>query len=219
MKVTGTDFGRDIIPALQQEGRLLGYNFSQHNVVPGYIWDSQKKTEVLTPQTHDSNYWEDAGTIAVYHHTQMDLVGITPRFNIYPPIDFHHFSKSSTYWPLRASLHQYGPMKITREAMPRDCILSEGIILSAAHTSRCVFSPRVRVEDSTLENCVIFEGAEILNSRLSNVIVDKNARLDGVEIGHGKTPDPTIYLDKSGIHVVPRNFGRPDFNRALYTKT
>ena len=75
------DFGKDIIPRIIEKHRVFAYNFRDEN----------KKEE---------SYWRDVGTVEAYHEANMDLVSVSPVFNLY--------DKS---WPLHTWQQQYPPAK------------------------------------------------------------------------------------------------------------
>ena len=47
-----------------------------------------------------SSYWRDVGTIDAYHEANMDLVSVSPIFNVY-----------DSSWPLHSWQQQYPPAK------------------------------------------------------------------------------------------------------------
>ena len=75
------DFGKDILPRIIDKHRVFAYNFRDEN----------KK---------ETSYWRDVGTIDAYHEANMDLVSVSPVFNLY--------DKS---WPLHTWQRQYPPAK------------------------------------------------------------------------------------------------------------
>ena len=75
------DFGKDILPRIIDKYRVFAYNFLDEN----------KK---------ETSYWRDVGTIEAYYEANMDLVSVSPVFNLY-----------DTSWPLRTWQHQYPPVK------------------------------------------------------------------------------------------------------------
>ena len=58
------DFGRDIIPKLIAKHRVFAYNFVDEN-------------------RKGPQYWRDVGTIDAYYEANMDLVSVSPIFNLY----------------------------------------------------------------------------------------------------------------------------------------
>ncbi|MCC7155566.1 MAG: glucose-1-phosphate adenylyltransferase, partial [Bryobacterales bacterium] len=68
------DFGKNVIPALLSRCKVVAYDFRDLNA---------KKVR----------YWRDVGTVDAYYEANMDLVSVTPEFNLY-----------DRSWPLRTSL-------------------------------------------------------------------------------------------------------------------
>ena len=58
------DFGKDILPRIISKHRVFAYNFVDEN---------QK----------DALYWRDVGTLDAYYEANMDLVSVSPVFNLY----------------------------------------------------------------------------------------------------------------------------------------
>ena len=75
------DFGRDILPRILSKYRVFAYNFEDEN-------------------RNGPLYWRDVGTVDAYYEANMDLVSVSPIFNLY--------DKS---WPLRTWQQQYPPAK------------------------------------------------------------------------------------------------------------
>ena len=57
------DFGKDILPRIIEKHRVYAYNFRDEN----------KK---------ETSYWRDVGTIDAYHEANIDLVSVSPVFNL-----------------------------------------------------------------------------------------------------------------------------------------
>jgi glucose-1-phosphate adenylyltransferase len=81
---SGHDFGRDLIPKLIEKSRVFAYNFIDEN---------QK----------ESLYWRDIGTIEAYYEANMDLVSVSPVFNLY-----------DEHWPIRTYQRQHPPAKFAK---------------------------------------------------------------------------------------------------------
>ncbi|MHC5040237.1 MAG: glucose-1-phosphate adenylyltransferase, partial [Planctomycetota bacterium] len=117
------DFGRDVIPALSSSSRVFTYHFQD-------------------PETGKARYWRDVGTVDSYFEASLDLVQVSPRFNLY-----------SRNWPLRTVHHQLPPPKFVfaqegeqgRRGVALDSIVSPGCIISGGRVHRSVLSPGVRV--------------------------------------------------------------------------
>ena len=58
------DFGKDILPKMVDDYRVLAYDFVDEN-----------KKEAL--------YWRDVGTLEAYYEANMDIVSVSPIFNLY----------------------------------------------------------------------------------------------------------------------------------------
>lgn len=93
---------------------------------------------------HDLNdkrvhYWRDVGTIDAYYEANMDLVAVTPEFNLY-----------DQRWPVEQTSQQ-PPAKFVfaqegrRMGVAVDSIVSGGCIISGGRVLNSVLSPGVRV--------------------------------------------------------------------------
>jgi glucose-1-phosphate adenylyltransferase len=80
-RLGGTDFGKDILPALPSSGRrAIAYDFAR-NRIPG-IQAYEERT-----------YWRDVGTLAALAQAQQDVKGTQPRFDL-----------RNRVWPIRRDL-------------------------------------------------------------------------------------------------------------------
>ena len=131
------DFGRDILPRIISKYRVYAYNFVDENK--------------MGPQ-----YWRDVGTIDAYYEANMDLVSVSPVFNLY--------DKS---WPLHTWQQQYPPAKIVfadpeRMGVALDSIVAGGSIISGGRVKRSVVGYDVRVNSyCEVENSIIFNHVNI----------------------------------------------------------
>jgi glucose-1-phosphate adenylyltransferase len=75
------DFGKDILPKMVNDYKVYSYNFVDEN-----------KKEAL--------YWRDVGTLDAYYEANMDMVSVSPVFNLY-----------DNAWPIRTHQRQYPPAK------------------------------------------------------------------------------------------------------------
>ncbi len=177
------DFGAHILPDLVDTGRLFAYDFST-NRIPG-IKDYE-----------ESGYWRDVGTIRAYFDAHMDMLGEEPVFELNNP-----------EWPIYPS-GQKAPASKILHAEIINSMIAEGVTIKNAKVKNSVIRTGV-----VIENDVIVEDAIIMNdtiikkgAHLRNVIVDKmNVIKEGSRIGYD--PDDErfgLYIDKSGIRVIPR---------------
>jgi len=152
------DFGRDLLPKLMGRRRVVAYDFVDEN-------KDENKKDV---------YWRDVGTLEAYFEANMDLVAVTPEFNLY-----------DQEWPLRTSMPPLPPAKFVFATegrcmgMALDSIVSHGCIISGGRVTRSVLSPGVRVErGASVDSCLLFSGVQVgAHSRIRNCIVDHNVRI------------------------------------------
>jgi glucose-1-phosphate adenylyltransferase len=187
------DFGQDVIPKLIDKHRVYSYNFVDEN---------QK----------DAKYWRDIGTIEAYYEANMDLVAVSPVFNLY-----------DNHWPLRTYQRQYPPAKFVfgqeghRMGVAIDSIVSMGSIISGGRVTRSVIAPDVRVNSYTeVENSILFSHVHIGRySRIRKAIIDRHIRIpEHTEIGYDLEEDRKKYhVTETGIVVVvpeQRMFEEPE---------
>jgi glucose-1-phosphate adenylyltransferase len=177
------DFGKDILPRIIGKYRVFAYNFRDEN---------KKETA----------YWRDVGTIDAYHEANMDLVAVSPIFNLY--------DKS---WPLHSWQQQYPPAKFVfadpeRMGVALDSVVAGGSIISGGRVRRSVVGYDVRVNSySEVEESIIFNHVNIgRHCRIRRAIIDRHVELpEGTVIGHDLEADRARYsVSESGIVVVVR---------------
>ena len=179
------DFGHDILPKLLEEYRVYAFNFIDEN-----------KKEAL--------YWRDVGTLDAYYDANMDVVSVSPVFNLYDKA-----------WPIRTHQRQYPPAKFVfsepgRTGMAVDSVVSSGCIISGATVRRSVISPDVRVNSyAEVESCIIFSHVNIgRHCRVRRAIVDRDVHIpEGSVIGYDAEEDRRNYfVTETGITVVTRDY-------------
>ena len=134
--------------------------------VVAYDFVDENKKDVI--------YWRDVGTLEAYFEANMDLVAVTPVFNLY-----------DQEWPLRTSMPPLPPAKFVFASEGRcmglalDSIVSHGCIVSGGRVVRSILSPGVRVDcHASVENCLLFSGVQVgAHSRIRNAIVDHNVKI------------------------------------------
>ena len=80
----------------------------------------------------DALYWRDVGTLDAYYEANMDLVSVSPVFNLY-----------DEHWPLRTWQHQYPPAKFVfadpeRMGAALDSIVAGGSVISGGRVQKSV---------------------------------------------------------------------------------
>jgi glucose-1-phosphate adenylyltransferase len=179
------DFGHDILPKLLEEYRVYAFNFIDEN-----------KKEAL--------YWRDVGTLDAYYEANMDVVSISPVFNLYDKA-----------WPIRTHQRQYPPAKFVfsepgRTGMAVDSVVSSGCIISGSTVRTSVMSPDVRVNSyAEVESCIIFSHVNIgRHCRIRRAIIDRDVHIpEGSVIGYDVEEDKRNYfVTETGITVVTRDY-------------
>lgn len=179
------DFGHDILPRMVQDYRVYSFNFVDEN-----------KKEAL--------YWRDVGTLEAYYEANMDMVSVSPVFNLY-----------DAEWPIRTHQRQYPPAKFVfaepgRTGMAVDSIVSNGCIVSGGAVRNSLLSPDVRVNSySEVDASIIFSHVNIgRHCKLRRTIVDRDVHIpEGTVIGYDVESDRQNYfVTESGITVVTRDY-------------
>ncbi|MBI4909058.1 MAG: glucose-1-phosphate adenylyltransferase [Acidobacteria bacterium] len=177
------DFGKDILPKMVSRAKVVAYDFHDLN-----------DKSVL--------YWRDVGTLDAYYEANMDLVSVTPLFNLY-----------DTNWPIRTSLHQHPPAKFVfaqegrRMGVAMDSIVSPGCIISGGRVMNSVLAPAVRVNSyCDVDKSILMHGAEIGRySRIRNAIIGPGVRIpEETEIGWDEEVDRAngFTISEGGVVVV-----------------
>ena len=179
------DFGHDILPRMVDDYRVYSYNFVDEN-----------KKEAL--------YWRDVGTLEAFYEANMDLVAVSPVFNLY-----------DSSWPIRTYQRQYPPAKFVfsdpnRTGTAVDSIVSSGCILSGGAVRNTVLSPDVRVNSyCEVDDSIIFSHVNIgRHCRIRRAIIDRDVHIpEGTIIGYDTEADRQRYfVTESGITVVTRDY-------------
>jgi glucose-1-phosphate adenylyltransferase len=177
------DFGKDILPRIISKNRVFAYNFIDEN-------------------NEKSLYWRDVGTIDAYYEANMDLVGVSPVFNLY-----------DKNWPLRTWQQQYPPAKFVfadpdRMGVALDSIVGGGSILSGGKAQNCVVGYDVRINSySEVADSIIYNHVNVgRHSRVRRAIIDRHVSLpENTEIGFDIEADRRrFHVTSSGIVVVVR---------------
>jgi len=177
------DFGRDVIPAAARNVRVMAYNFKDEN----------KKA---------SKYWRDIGTLDAYYAANMDLIQVTPQFNLY-----------DRDWPIRTYHEQWPPAKtvFADEATGRvgsvfDSLVAPGCVISGGQVARSVLSPDVRVNSfAQVEDAILMEHVDVGRyAKIRRAIVDKDVVIPRhAEIGYHLEEDRRrFHVTESGVVVV-----------------
>lgn len=190
LRNAGVDFGKEIIPEMYERMKVYAYDFGT-NFIPG-------------EEEYNQGYWRDVGTVDSYFAAALDLVAVTPLFNLYNPM-----------WPIvSAPLHQppakfvFADSRTSRIGAATNSLVSDGSIISGGTINRCVLHPRVRVNSYTeIEEAILMDGVEVgRHSKIRRAIIDKGVHLpSGTVIGYDPESDRQRFsVTDSGIVVVPK---------------
>ena len=189
------DFGKDVIPKLLRQARVIAYNFVDMN-----------HKEAL--------YWRDVGTIDAYYEANMDLVAVSPEFNLY-----------DESWPVRTCVSQYPPAKFVfaQEGRRMGVALRDSPSSAPDASSRgprvvrSVLFPGVRVNSVVrceVENSILMSRVEIGRyTRIRRAIICEGAKIaesqHAIGSGRGRRPLPAHVRcnGTSGIVVAPAALG------------
>ncbi len=184
-KIKNHDFGHDVIPFLVKgEKDVLAYPFHDEN----------KKQKP---------YWKDIGTIDSYFEASMDLISITPEFNMY-----------DQSWPMRTYQYQFPPAKTVSHEGERvgrtlNSLICDGSIVSGGLVERSLLGPNVKVNSYTyITDSIIMNNCNIgRHARIRRAIIDKNVNIpEGYEIGFDLEGDKKKFtVTDSGIVVIAKN--------------
>ena len=178
------DFGHNILPRILSKYRVFAYNFEDEN-------------------RNGPLYWRDVGTIDAYYEANMDLVSVSPVFNLY-----------DKNWPMRTWQPQYPPPKFVFDDPDRtgaavDSLVGGGSIVSGGRVSRSVLGNDVRVNSySEVENSILFNHVNIgRHSRIRNAIIDRHVVLpEHTVIGYDADADRERYqVTEKGRVVIVRD--------------
>jgi len=179
------DFGRDLIPRIYKECKVFAYDFNKFEQY--------------------GSYWRDIGTLDAYYQANMDLVNVTPEFDLY-----------DRQWQIRTYQEQYPPAKTvydgslepSRKGEVVQSLLSQGVVVSGGKVYRSILSPNVRVNSYTMvEDSIIMEGVDVGRySKIRRAIIDKEVRIpQHEEIGYNLAADKKrFHVTEDGITVVAK---------------
>lgn len=183
------DMGGDIVPWFVERNTAAVYDFIRNDVAGS--------------TDRDRDYWRDVGTIDAYYDAHLDLISVSPVFNLY-----------NTKWPLFTGNSGLPPAKFVHAGPGRlghaaDSLVSPGVIVSGATVTGSVLSPGVylhswaSVSDSVvLDNAVVGRHAQVHRAILDkNVVVRERARV-GIDPEHDRARGFTI--SEGGVTVVPK---------------
>jgi glucose-1-phosphate adenylyltransferase len=179
-----TDFGLHVLPRLLKKHRLYTYDFST-NEVPG-----------LKPY-EEPGYWRDLGNVDAYYSAHADVLGATPRFDIFNP-----------QWPIFSSNYQGPVARVLGGEIENSLLGAATLVHKGGRVKNSIIRREAVLEEGVeLEDCIIMDYARIgRGARLKGVIVDRhNAIPPGSVLGYDPQEDAQRYfVSPGGVVVVPR---------------
>jgi glucose-1-phosphate adenylyltransferase len=147
-------------------------------------------------------YWRDIGTLDGYYEANVDLVSVSPLFNLYDQI-----------WPIRSAPIQAPPAKFVfsggdsgRIGQAIDSLVSHGVIVSGGQVWRSIIGPNSRINSwARVEDSIILDGVEIeRHAVVKKAIVDRDVVVpSGAKIGVDRAADEKRFaLTPKGVVVV-----------------
>jgi glucose-1-phosphate adenylyltransferase len=179
------DIGGNIIPNLVASGDAAVYDFAA-NQVPGAT-------------DRDRGYWRDVGTLDAYFDAHMDLISVSPVFNLY-----------NLDWPILTLPDPLPPAKFVfddedRRGHALDSMVCPGVVISGATARRSVLSPGSHLHSNAeVEDSILMHGVEVgREAVVRRAIIDKNVRIEpGAEIGVDPEADRARFAVSPGGVVV-----------------
>jgi glucose-1-phosphate adenylyltransferase len=189
-KIPANDFGQDVIPYMVKSGRsVYAYKFVDEN----------KKSQP---------YWKDIGTIDSYYSASLNLLSVSPDFNMY-----------DKDWYIRGYQYQAPPAKTVSHEGERvgrslNSLVCDGCIVSGGLVERSILGPNVRVNSyAYVTDSIIMDNCNIgRHARIRRAIIDKNVVIpEGYEIGFDSEGDKKKFtVTETGIVVIGKNEILPD---------
>jgi glucose-1-phosphate adenylyltransferase len=179
------DFGKNVIPNMAEEMNVYAYNFKDKKKRPAY--------------------WRDVGTLDSYWEANMDLVSVSPVFNLYNP-----------EWPIRTFQGVEPPAKFVfaqefeggRLGVALDSIVCGGTIVSGGRVQNSVLGPNVRVNSfCNVTDSVLLANVNIgRHSQIKKTIIEKGVRIPPNSIigYHPEEDAKHFHVTESGITVITR---------------
>jgi len=178
------DFGKDILPRCLAKRRVIAYDFIDINAKA-------------------ARYWRDVGTLDAFYEANMDLIAVTPEFNLY-----------DMNWPIRMRPIQAPPAKFVfgeegqRMGTAIDSMVSPGCIVSGGRVKTSILAPFVRVNSySEVEDSILMPNVTIGRySRIRRAIIDQGVNLpENSTVGFNPEEDRAqgYFVTDSGITIVP----------------
>ncbi len=175
------------------------------NIIPHCVKNRRVYASLLESDSDRPAYWRDIGTIDAYYEANLDLIQVTPIFNLY-----------DRHWPIRTYMEQHPPAKFVfagqeppdRKGTALESLVAGGCIVSGGRVLRSVLSPNVRIHSfSEVSDSVLLEGVEVSrHAKIRRAVIDKDVKIPpSAVIGYDPEEDRRRFtVTESGITVVAK---------------
>jgi glucose-1-phosphate adenylyltransferase len=186
-KMSGHDFGKNIIPGL----------ISDHKVVAHRFQDS-----CVRSHPDAASYWRDVGTVDAYWEANMDLTKVTPQLDCY-----------DAEWPIFSTVQHMPPAKFVfndtdRRGEAHDSVVASGAIISGSTITRSLLSYGAHVHSyCNIKDTVLLPYANIgRGCRISKAIIEEGCDIPpDTIIGEDAKQDSERFLrTEKGVVLVTR---------------
>jgi glucose-1-phosphate adenylyltransferase len=181
MPESSHDFGKDIIPRVIKNYRVIAYPFTNTS--------SGKQA-----------YWRDVGTVDAFWASNLELIGVTPPLNLY-----------DRSWPIWTYQEQLPPAKFVfddddRRGMAVDSMVSGGCVISGSYERNSLLFSNVRVNSySRVEDSVVLPDVNVgRNCRITRAVIDRGCEIpEGTVIGEDPAADAErFHVSEGGVVLV-----------------
>jgi glucose-1-phosphate adenylyltransferase len=181
MPESSHDFGKDIIPRVIKNYRVIAYPFTNTS--------SGKQA-----------YWRDVGTVDAFWASNLELIGVTPPLNLY-----------DRSWPIWTYQEQLPPAKFVfddddRRGMAVDSMVSGGCVISGSYVRNSLLFSNVRVNSySRVEDSVVLPDVNVgRNCRITRAVIDRGCEIpEGTVIGEDPAADAErFHVSEGGVVLV-----------------
>lgn len=170
------DFGKDIIPSMLKDHKVMAFPFQD-------------------PVSGGDAYWRDVGTVDALWEANLELIGISPELDLY-----------DESWPIWTHQEQVPPAKFVfdndnRRGMAVDSMIAGGCIVSGSTVRHSLLFPRVRVHSYTeINDSVVFPNVDVgRHCKIRKALIDRYCKIpDGTVIGYD------MEEDRKRFHVSPK---------------
>lgn len=170
------DFGKDIIPSMIKDHKVMAFPFQD-------------------PVSGGDAYWRDVGTVDALWEANLELIGISPELDLY-----------DESWPIWTHQEQVPPAKFVfnddnRRGLAVDSMIAGGCIVSGSTVRHSLLFPRVRVHSYTeITDSVVFPNVDVgRHCKIRKALIDRYCKIpDGTVIGYD------MEEDRKRFHVSPK---------------